>query len=235
LQLSGREFRERAEEVDDLHRDAMRTFEADVREIHHVGASRRQFLKRAGVGGALAAVGGSVLPIARFVPAAWAQAALTDVDIAAFAQSVELAAVDAYTAAANSGKLSADAVAVGTMFASHHNEHAGAFAGIAGASAPNKSNQAIVDDFGPRIANAADEAAILQIAFDLEGAAAATYLFALGALQDPEIAATTATILPVESQHQVVLGTALGKELEEFVPAYETKTGALDPEQYPIG
>lgn len=45
-------------------------------------------------------------------------------------------------------------------------------------------------------------------------------------LQDPAYAAATSTILPIEAQHQVVLGLALGKPVTDVFPtgAFESST-----------
>ena len=125
-------------------------------------------------------------------------------------------------------------VSVGSLFAGHHQEHAEAFGGLAGSAATRQPNAAILDAFGPMIAGAADQAAVLEIAYGLEEAAAATYLFALGALQSPQAAAATATVLPIESQHAVVLAFALGKDIPSFMPSFETVDQALDPADFPI-
>jgi hypothetical protein len=71
------------------------------------------------------------------------------------------------------------------------------------------------------------------VAFDLENAAAATYLFALGALADVSALKLTASILPVESQHAIVLGTALGKPLKDLVPSFQTVDAKVDPAKFP--
>ncbi|MGH9185822.1 MAG: ferritin-like domain-containing protein [Acidimicrobiales bacterium] len=240
MQISTKELRQLAEDVDDLQRDAMRTLRDELEEVHFgetatvLRSNRRHFLTRAGAGGVTLAVGSAIVPITRFLAPAAAQE-LDDATIAAFAESVELAAVEAYMAAAGSGKLDAAVVQVGTMFAGHHQEHAAAFGGLAGATATGEPNQPILDAFGPMIAAAPDQAGLLEIAFGLEQAAAATYLFALGALQSPQAAAATATVLPVESQHAVVLGFALGKDVADFMPAFETADAALNPADYPIG
>ncbi len=243
MQISPRELRDLASSVDDMHRDGMRTLRDELEEVHRgdtarvLTRSRRQFLTRAGTGGVALAAATTVTPFASFLPTAWARPAqaLDDGAIAVFAESVELAAVAAYGAAAGTGLIAAEVLPVAQMFAGHHQEHAGAFAGLAGDAATGAPNQALLDEFGPLIGAAPDQAALLEIAFTLEQAAAATYLFALGALQSPEAAAATATILPVESQHAVVLGQALGKPTSDFIPSFETQSGALDPAMYPVG
>lgn len=229
----------RAADVDQQHREGMTTLRSELEEVHfgETGAmlrdSRRSFLAKAGAGGAAITLAGIAVPVTRLIPAARAQE-LTDLDIAVFAESVELAAVAAYTVAAESGKLDPAVVEVGTMFAGHHQEHAGAFAGIAGDAATGQPNQAVLDVFGPMLQAAEDQAALLEIAYQLEEGAAATYMFGLGALQSAEAAGAVATILPVESQHAVVLGEALGKDLSAYMPSFETQQGALDPAEFPV-
>ena len=78
----------------------------------------------------------------------------------------------------------------------------------------------------------------------LESQAAYTYAAALTLLQDPAYAAATATILPIEAQHAVVLGLALGKSVEDVFPtgAFESAAlgdgtdplAGLDPAVFPV-
>jgi hypothetical protein len=160
-----------------------------------------------------------------------------DAGVAAFAESVELAAVAAYMAAAQSGKVTTPAVLqAATTFAGHHQEHGAAFGAAAGSASTKKANQKLVDMIAPQIQAAADEKAVLEIAYGLENAAAATYLFALGALTSKAALQLTASILPVESQHAVVLGTVLGKPATDktFLPSFQTQDGAVTPDQFPI-
>ena len=49
------------------------------------------------------------------------------------------------------------------------------------------------------------------------------------------VGSTAASILPVESQHAVVLGSVLGKPATDYVPSFETTDAAVDPTKYPIG
>ncbi|MCU1352291.1 MAG: ferritin-like domain protein [Acidimicrobiales bacterium] len=229
------------DEVDQLHHESMRTFREEAEELHFGDESlreqreaRRGFMTKVGVGGALLTAGALASPIAGFMPAAFAQGGLDDAAIATFAMTVEYAAVEAYKAAAGSGKLEPAVVTIGTTFAGHHKEHGDAFAGIVKATAADKKpNAAILKAFGPKLAAAKDQAALLEIAYTIEEAAAATYLFALGALTDKAHAAATATILPIESQHAVVLATALKKPLADYLPSFQTTKNALDPAKFP--
>ena len=239
MEISERHLRLLAKDVDEQHRDGMATMKADIAELHAEtrafrATDRRSFLRTAGLGAGALTIGSSVLSITNLLPAGAQEAELTDADIAAFAESVELAAVEAYKAAAGSGKLQPAVVEVGTMFAGHHQEHAGAFAGASGGKATGKPNPKLLTAVGDQLKGAADQAAILTIAYDLEEAAAATYLFALGALKSEAALQLSASILPVESQHAVVLGTALGKPATEYVPSFQTSDKAVDPAKFPV-
>jgi hypothetical protein len=242
VQITARELRSMVERVDDQHRDGMRSVRGELDELHfgetaqRLGTTRRQLLTRAAAGGAMLSLAGVLVPVGRLLPAAAAQQ-LTDVDIASFAASVELAAVDAYQAAIDSGLVTDAAVgAAATTFQSHHREHAAAFNGLAVQNGAEEvgSNQAVLAAFGPMLEAAADQAAVLDIAYQLEEGAASTYLFALGALTVPEAYSATATILPIESQHATVLGTVLGKPVDEYLPAFVGSDAALDPSDFPI-
>ncbi|HEX7276963.1 MAG TPA: ferritin-like domain-containing protein [Acidimicrobiales bacterium] len=245
MEISEHQLRQMAADVDEMHNDGMTSMASEIQELHaatrDLRHDRRHLLKKAGAGTAAAlALGSGVLPIARLVPA-FGQT-LTDGDIAAFAASVELTAVAAYTMAAESGKLQPAVKDVGVMFAGHHQAHADAFNGAAGAKAVTAPNAKLLAALGPDLtkALAADQAAILEFAMTVENAAAATYLFALGALQSAAALKLTASILPVESQHAVVLGTALGKSGKDLFPAggtnngFETDAAALRPDKFPV-
>ncbi len=221
MQISPKELRHLADDVDDMHHEAMRTFKEEAAELH-LGAARgarRSVLKTTGltaVGGALLATGGGLATFTRLGGVASAQEGLTDMVIAGYAQSIELAAVAAYEAAAP--KLSGDVLAVATMFATHHQEHADAFGAVAGDDARPEANPVLVALVTPTLeevaATDASEdltAAILGFAKGVENQAAYTYAAALTLLQDPAYAAATSTILPIEAQHATVLALALGE------------------------
>jgi hypothetical protein len=242
VHISARELRALVEQVDDQHHDGMRDVREQLEEVHlgetaaRLGPSRRQLLQRAASGGAMLTIGTSLVPVSRLLPSAAAQAP-SDVDLARFAASVELAAVAAYQVAIDSGKVTDAAVgAAATTFQSHHAEHAGAFNGLATANGAEAApaNATILAEFGPMLEAAADQAAMLEIAYQLEEAAASTYLFSLGVLTVPEAFSAVATILPIESQHATVLGTVLGKGTGEYLPAFITRDAALDPAAVPI-
>jgi hypothetical protein len=192
MHITTRHFRALAADVDDLHRQNMKTFADETRELH-----RSLYRSRRSVGG------------------------LDDQTIAAYAQSVELAAVAAYTAAAP--VLSSGTLPVAQLFMTHHQQHADAFGAVAGAKAVSAPNRTLIAAVSPTLQAIKDEMGALEFAFTLEGQAAYTYAAALTLLQDPAYAAATATILPIEAQHQVVLGLALGKDVTAVFP-----TGAFE-------
>ncbi len=217
MQISTTELRHLASDVDDMHHEVMSTFEEESAELHLEAGrnARRGFLKKAGLvgaGGTLLAVGGPLGPLGRFFPAA-AQG-LSDTVIAGYAQSIELAAVAAYTAAAPA--LPADVRPVGELFASHHQDHADAFGAVAGDDARPEANPTLVALVTPTLQAVAGGGVpltdILLFARDIENQAAYTYAFALTALQDPAFAAATSTILPIEVSHATVLTVAAGDD-----------------------
>jgi hypothetical protein len=243
MEISERSLRQMVRDVDDLHHDGMKTIADDIAALHTGAAarlqdpSRRRFLRDVGMGSVALVVGGAVVPVGGLLTAAGAQT-LDDAAIAKFSESVELAAVAAYTAAAQSGKVHTPAViTAATTFASHHMDHAKAFGAFAGDTATAQPNPGILAAVGDQIREAADEAAILAVAYATENAAAATYLYAIGLLTTAQVLAATASILPVEAQHATVLAYVLGKNPDteaDFVPVFQTPDEALMPSKYPV-
>ena len=187
----------------------------------------------AGVGGALLTTGGaSSLGFGSLLGTAGA-AGLTDTQIAGYAQSVELAAVAAYTAAAPA--LKGDALAVAQMFLGHHKDHADAFGAVAKGDARPTANPKIVAAVTPTLnqvtalVKAGKDATtpVLEFAHNLENQAAYTYAAALTLLSSPAYAAATSTILPIEAQHATVLAIVLGKGTADLFPTGAFESAAL--------
>ena len=243
MEISESELRAAMREVDDQHRSGMAAMPEQIAEIHAgegarlLSPERKRILSGKQTGFALA-IGTAFLTFRQLLtPGVSALAAAGDdvAALAAFAQSVELAAVEAYKAAAGSGKVTTKAVGeAAALFAGHHTEHAAAFGGAAKAAASNKPNPKLLAAIGGQLTAAKDEAAILKIAYDLENAAAATYLFALGATTDKGALGLMASILPVEAQHAVVLGSVLALPATKTIPGFETDTAAVKPADFPI-
>jgi hypothetical protein len=203
MHITTRHFRALAAEVDELHRDGMKTFAEETAEVH-----RSLYRARRSAAG------------------------LDDQTIAGYAQSVELAAVAAYSAAAP--VLSAGTLPVAQLFMKHHQQHADAFGAVAGSKAVTAPNQALIAAVTPALQAIKDEMGALEFAFVLEGQAAYTYAAALTLLQDPAYAAATATILPIEAQHQVVLGLALGKDVTAVFPTGAFESASLGDGSDPL-
>jgi len=233
MELTERELRAQMRGVDELHRDGMATMPSDVRALH---ASRRDLMTTAAKTAAAVTIGALVLPLGGLVAANAAD--LDDATIAAFAASIEYTAVAAYKAAAASGKVTTPAVAAAaTMFAGHHKEHGDSFQAASGGKiAKDATNPKLLDALSGQLSRAADEKAVVKIAYDTENAAAATYLFALGALHSADALKLTASILPIESAHAVVLAGVLGLGANDlsYLPPFETNKVALDPAKYPL-
>lgn len=235
-------LRRMTEEVDRAHLESMRTLHDDLGELHlgadetRSGASRRDFLVRAGAGGAAAVFGAGTLSLAALAPAAVAatEPELTagDKAILEFAQGLELAAVLAYEAAIATNRLDAVVTETARTFAQHHSDHAAEIGTLAGKSAPNAANKQLLQLFEPDIAAAADQDAVLRTLFKLEQGAAATYQLALGTIEQPATAAPVSTILPVEGQHAVVWGQVLELPTSDWMPDFQNNADALDPARY---
>ncbi len=191
-------------------------------------ATRRRFLRGAGLSGLAA----SALPLTALPRRAFAQEA-GDAAITAFLESIELALVEVYgqiDTALLTSKLAADL----GRFAQHHREHATALAGAAGDEATGEPNRELLGDLDDEQARVRDETAVLRLVFSLESSAAATYLFALRALEARDALALAASVLPVESEHAIVFGTALERPVTELVPVFQNQDAAFKPESFPV-
>lgn len=221
---------ELAHDVDAEHRESMTTLARDMGRV----LARRQLFTRVGAAGALAI--GAVLATAAPAAAEGPSAPVTadDVTLLGWARSLELAAVGAYDAAIGSKKLSAEIANVAALFQNHHQEHADALGSLAGRQLAAKPNASILAAFGPTFTGAADGPAVLRAAFDLEMAAARTYLRVLGLLLGTDGARLVASIQPTEARHAYVLGQALNLTDRLILPEREDLSSAINPADYPI-
>ncbi|MCD9622418.1 ferritin-like domain-containing protein [Rhabdothermincola salaria] len=249
-------IRRLVDEVDDQHRDAMRTIGDDLAAVHlddsdpDLVASRRRFVRNLGAGAvAFGAVGISGLALAQAASAAedsgsgagsssdgeedGADLPAADIELVSFAQGIELAAVAAYGLAVDTNLLDPMAVETCRTFARHHREHATALGSLLpSADVVADPNGAVVDAVVPQIEGAGDQDALLQVMYGVEEGAAATYLLALGSLQSWLAAGPAATILPIESQHAVVLGQMLELPESDWMPAFGTTEAAFNPADF---
>lgn len=238
MQISPKELRSVATDIDDMHHDSMRTFHDEIEDLHFgevTRTGRRAFLAAA-AGGAALTVGSGWVPVRRLLPSAGAQE-LSDVDIAVFAESVELTAVAAYEAGAP--LLSDEVLPLAQLFLSHHRDHAGAFGALAGDAATGEANAALVEALTPTLQGLQSQEDVLGFAQTVENQAVATYAFALTALSLEAAYRGTATILPVESAHAAALGLALGQSPADQFPSgpFESADIAdgIDPAEFPVG
>jgi len=241
-------FNQAVEENDEQHHESLGTLKADLRELHAEtrrlvgGASRRDFLIRSAIATTTLAVGSQLLPMGSLFSGVAGAQALTDADIAAFAASLEYTAVATYTAVAASGKVTTKAVLdAGASFSTQHQAHGDAFASLANDTiASGTTNKNLLTALSTQLSQADDEMAVIRLAFQVENAAAATYQFALGALQTPRYKQLTASILPIEAGHAAVLGQILfagdpKKDLEkQWLPPFQTEAGFVDPTKNPV-
>jgi hypothetical protein len=141
------------------------------------------------------------------------EGASMDLALARTAASLEQLAVDTYQTGIDSGLVTTMAIAdAATLFQSHHQEHLDALNGAirdAGGDEVTEPNEAVYEALiKPAVEAAAAEADIVKIAFDLESAAAQTYVYAGGTLSVPALRSTIMTIGGIEARHAAVLQVA---------------------------
>lgn len=209
----------------------------DITEDRVTEPSRRRFLHHVALGGVSVTIGGAMIPLAGLWSPAYAQADANK-SVAAFVESVELASVNAYGAAAKTGKITGEALTLAKTFAFHHQAHAHALGTFVGDAAKAQPNPKLSQSLTTMIDNAPDQQHILTVLYGMENAAAATYLVAIGTLSDGNALKTSASILPVESQHAVALGQTLGlapgDNTGTYMPAFLSTSAAVPATQYPI-
>lgn len=214
-------------------------------EISEQGTSRRLALRDLGLGLGVLTVGTATLTLDSLLPAAAASESVTttttaakdeglsEPDLLAFLESVELAAATTYDTALGGTLVGANAATLGQV-RDHHRQHAQAVAGLAGTAAGGKANPKLVQVTHDQLGQAHTSEALLKVLADLEGALAATHLLALGRVMKPAHQTALASILPVESQHAVALGQTQGRSLADLVPSFEIVDRAMPPESFPL-
>lgn len=153
-------------------------------------------------------------------------AADRDVVLVNTALSLEVLAVDTYQVLLESPLVtSAEVMDVATVFQSHHAQHREALVPLveaAGAEPFLTANPVVKAAFvDPQVFGAATEADLVRLAWDLEQAAAQTYVHAATALSTAAQRSTVMTIGGVEARHAAVLDLVaeLGKEEQALYPA----------------
>jgi hypothetical protein len=179
-------------------------------------------------------IGSAVVPVAGLLQPAAAQTQekkLTEPELAAFAEAVELAAAGAYQQ--GGARLTTPALqqAIAANM-DHHQQHAARFAAGAGAKATGQPNPKLAGILDDQLRVAPDEKSAAKVFMDLENALAATHLYSLGIAQSAPALQLAASVLPVESAHAAEIGAALGLPADTAVPPFETEDKRLDPTIY---
>ncbi len=129
------------------------------------------------------------------------------------ATSLEALAVAAYQTAIDSGLVTTMAIAdAAVLFQSQHREHLELFAGAteqAGGEAFTDPNPAILEQLQPTIDGLVDELGVVQLAYNLEVAAAETYQSTVGVFTDPTLNQASMSVGGTEARHAAVLGGVL--------------------------
>ena len=133
-----------------------------------------------------------------------------DLPLARTAASLEKLAVDVYQTAIDSGLVTTAAIgSAAGLFQEHHKMHLDALNATikgAGGNEVTEQNEAVFNALvKPALDGLKDEAGVVQLALDLELAAAQTYAFAGGALSQPALRSTIMTIGGIESRHATIL------------------------------
>lgn len=194
--------------------------------------SRRTFLTRTAVGGALVTAGALTLPLSSLAPTVGARTAdqgtLSDEDFAAFATAAELAAVAAYSAAFDKDLLDDEWADRALQFQSHHQAVADTLVGLRAESAGAAvAEAALAKKSIDAIDAATDQNGILAALAVVEETLAATHLSGVGQLTEKSTARTVVQVLAVEGQQAALLGVASGSTIEEVTPATNTGDAAL--------
>jgi nitroreductase len=239
VEILNDELRRQARATQDAHAAAMRPFRnalnrvfgergatADAkRHLMLPGLDRRGFLRIGGVtiaGAAiLAACGGDDDDSTGATSAAAGASSPTsasgsnaqDATILRTASSIEALAVAAYQKGIDSGLVTTPAVAdAAKLFQSQHQEHLDYFVSLtekAGGQAFRDPNPAILEQLQPTIAALSDEQGVVQLAHDLEVAAAETYQSNVAMFKDATLNVAIMSVGGVEARHVAVLATVL--------------------------
>ena len=215
-----------------------------VTEPEARGTDRRRFLAGAGLSAAVLAASlglpGRALAQATGGDEATAEEP-EEADFLAFAESVELAVADAQAAIA--GRLGGPVASTLNTFAAHHRAHAAELAQRAGAAAKGAANPGMAAILADQIEEALTNTELLEVARELENTMAATHLGLTRLVESAPALRLVATILPVESEHAVVIGLAAGLSGTDLFPdggeadpenSFETQRKALDLTVFPI-
>ncbi|MEW6155279.1 MAG: ferritin-like domain-containing protein [Actinomycetota bacterium] len=256
MDLSSDHLRREARETQVEHNGAMRSMRELVARLFNGedkhsarvksdlvlgGFDRRRFLQVGGLSvvsaAVLAACGGSDdNDSAGGAGSGSGSQASLDVTILRTASSLERLAVDVYNTAIASGLVTTAAIGdAAKLFRDQHLEHAALFEGATtamGGQAFTTANPAVLAQLDPAIKALRDEKGVVQLAHDLEKAAAATYFSTVGAFEDASLNKAAMSVGGVEARHVAVLAGVLTTAFStptDQVPGggFQTKDGAV--------
>ncbi len=212
--------------------------------------SRRSFLARTAIGGALVTGGALVGPFGRILPAGAQEDGSTTTTAAAptsaapgepptdndvfavYAAPLELAVVQAYQNVLDAAVLDDEAARWARTFQTNHQTVADALAGYYPTDDPDfvapPADADLVAEVAP-LATVADQVAAATALAELEDALAATHLWALGGLEDTSAAKIVAQVMAAESQQAALWGRVAGTDLEALTPVEATIDAARTP------
>jgi len=211
----------------------------------HDGApapTRRGFMKAVGVGGALVAGGGALLPFLADGASAQESKGLDD-DNQRFelAMTLEYAASQLYEDALDSGNL--DGVVTDRIreFGPNHQVHGDTIGKTLTALSTDDSfdvtklevpNAKLYDTYRERLEAVSNQTAVIGILQELESTLAATLHGFARAMEDKTDAKIMTSVQMVDAQQEVVLARLISRPLTQYTPSVEPTDGALNAEAY---
>ena len=196
------------------------------------GVTRRRFLQIGGtlsMGAVLAAcIGGGSTKRTRD-SSGGPRGRQADATILRTLSSVEAAAVVVYTRALDAGLLTTPAASeLGTLFRSHHREHAELFERTTadlGARPFTDPNPVVMQHLQPALDTLSDETAALRLGFDVETILADTYQATMGTFADKSFNVAAMSVGGAEARHAAALAPSIG--LAPLPQAFETPDRAV--------
>lgn len=199
--------------------------------------SRRSFLTRTALGGAVLTAGALAGPLDGLVRPAGAEArhgdGMDNEAFATFAVPLEMAAVQAYQAAFSAEIFSTSDARQLLAFQANHQAVVDTLSPLlaedAAAPVPDADIQKSVT--ATITSSSAPEAVLTSLA-DLETTLASTHLNAIAELTDTSMAKTVAQVLATESAQSALLGVNGGGSIEDATPTLITTDEAIMPEDH---
>jgi hypothetical protein len=195
--------------------------------------SRRTFLTRTAMGGALVTAGVIAAPAIGLGGATVAGAdTLDDSDYVYFAGPLELAAVEIYQAALDNSVVdpSSDTFSMLQDLQQGHSAAATAIASqLPTTATPAVAAPGFTAELKPGAAQAKSVEALMQLLAGVEDQLSATHLSALESIVDAVTAKAAAQILAAEAQNAAALGLMGGGKVSDLSPAEGSTDGAIKP------